>query len=290
MAVREKDPVSGTELTGHEWDGIKEMDTPVPWASRWALWISIAVSVLFWVLYPSFPAVTGYAKGLLGYSSRAEVAAAVEQADTGRAQAFAPFASEDIAALAADPALQARYGAAISKLYADNCAACHTAALTGQPGFPDLTDGHWLWSGTPEEIEYSIRYGINAAHDDTRSAQMLAFGADGMLEKPQVREVTEYVLSLAGLEHDAAAAARGKTVFEDNCTACHGDDGRGGLEVGAPDLGDGRWLYGGSREEIYRSIYAGRQGVMPAWEGRLSGAQIRMLTLYVLWNGADAPG
>ncbi|WP_291733498.1 cytochrome-c oxidase, cbb3-type subunit III [Leisingera sp. F5] len=289
MAVREKDPVSGTELTGHEWDGIKEMDTPVPWASRWALWISIAVSVLFWLLYPSFPAVTGYAKGLLGYSSRAEVTAAVAQAEARREQAFAPFASEDIEALAADPSLEARYSSAISKLYADNCAACHTEDLQGQTGFPNLADAHWLWSGTPEEIEYTIRYGINALHDDTRIAQMLAFGGDGMIEKPQVGQVTEFVLSLSGLDHNAEAAEAGSVVFEENCAACHGDDGRGGYENGAPDLGDGQWIYGSSREDIRRSVYYGRQGVMPAWEGRLSDAQIRMLTLYLLWNAEDAP-
>ncbi len=288
MGIRERDPVSGTELTGHEWDGIKEMDTPVPWASRWALWASIAVSVLFWLLYPSFPLVSGYAKGLLGYSTRAEVAAAVDQAEAERAQAFAPFQSEDIAALAADPALKARYGQAIGKLYADNCAACHTAGLTGQAGFPDLKDGHWLWSGSPEEVEYSIRYGINAAHDDTRSAQMLAFGADGMLDKAEVKEAVEFVLSLSGQAHNAELAEAGRAVFEDHCAACHGDDGRGGYENGAPDLGDDRWIYGGSRGDIYRSVYYGRMGVMPAWAGRLSDAEIRMLTLYVLWNGNDA--
>ncbi|APG45497.1 cytochrome-c oxidase, cbb3-type subunit III [Phaeobacter porticola] len=289
MAVREKDPVSGTDLTGHEWDGIKELDTPVPWAARWSLWGSIAVAAAFWVFYPSFPAVRDYAKGALGYSSRAEVMASLKKAEADREQAFAPFASEDFEALAADPALEERYGAAISKLYADNCAACHTENLRGQPGFPNLADGHWLWSGSPEEIEYTIRYGINAAHDETRNALMLAFGADGMLEKQQVGEVTDFVLSLSGLEHDAAAAEAGSGVFEDNCAACHGDDGRGGYEIGAPDLGDGQWIYGNSREDVYRSIYYGRMGVMPAWEGRLSDAQIRMLTLYLLWNGEDAP-
>lgn len=289
MAVREKDPVSGTELTGHEWDGVKEMDTPVPRASRWALWISIAVSILYWILYPSFPLVSEYARGVLGYSSRAEVMAAVAEADAGKEQAFEPFASEDVEALAADASLEARYGASISKLYADNCAACHTDSLKGQPGFPSLADGHWLWSGTPEEIEYTIRYGINALHDETRIAQMLAFGGDGMIEKPQVKEVTEFVLALSGQAHDAAAAEAGSVVFEENCASCHGDDGRGGYENGAPDLGDGHWIYGGSRENIYQSVYYGRQGVMPAWEGRLSDAQIRMLTLYLLWNAEDAP-
>ncbi|WP_282052603.1 cytochrome-c oxidase, cbb3-type subunit III [Phaeobacter inhibens] len=290
MALREKDPVSGTDLTGHEWDGIQELDTPVPWAARWSLWGSIAVAAVFWVFYPSFPAVRDYAKGALGYSSRAEVMASLKEAEADREQAFSPFTSEDIEAMAIDPSLEERYGAAISKLYADNCAACHTENLKGQPGFPNLADGHWLWSGSPEEIEYTIRYGINAAHDETRIAQMLAFGADGMIEKPQVKEVTEFVLSLSGQEHDAEAAEAGRAVFEENCAACHGEDGRGGYENGAPDLGDGHWIYGGGREDIYQSVYYGRQGVMPAWEGRLSDMQIRMLTLYLLWNGENAPG
>ncbi|WP_425082633.1 cytochrome-c oxidase, cbb3-type subunit III [Ruegeria arenilitoris] len=289
MSMKEKDPVSGTDLTGHEWDGIKELDTPVPWAARWALWISIIIAALYWVFYPSFPSVRDYAKGMLGYSSRAEVATALQQADASREMTFAPFASGDIEKLAADPTLEARYSASISKLYADNCAACHRNNLTGQVGFPNLVDRHWLWSGTPEEIEATIRYGINAQHDDTRIAQMLAFGADGMIENQQVEEVTEFVLFLSGQQYDATAAEAGKLVFEENCAACHGDDGRGGYEIGAPDLGDESWIYGGDRDAIYHSIHFGRRGVMPAWDGRLSDAQIRMLTLYLLWNAEDVP-
>ncbi|WP_298849302.1 cytochrome-c oxidase, cbb3-type subunit III [uncultured Ruegeria sp.] len=289
MSMKEKDPVSGTDLTGHEWDGIKELDTPVPWAARWALWISIIIAALYWVFYPSFPSVRNYAKGMLGYSSRAEVATALQRADADREMTFAPFASGDIEELAADPTLEARYSASISKLYADNCAACHRNDLKGQVGFPNLVDGHWLWSGSPEEIEATIRYGINGQHDDTRIAQMLAFGADGMIDMQQIKEVTEFVLSLSRRQHDATAAENGRLAFEENCAACHGEDGRGGYEIGAPDLGDESWIYGGDRDAIYHSIHFGRQGVMPAWDGRLSDAQIRMLTLYLLWNSEDAP-
>ena len=287
MSVRKKDPVSGTDLTGHEWDGIQELDTPVPRAARWALWISIFIAALFWLFYPSFPGVRDYAKGLLGYSSRSDVTVQLQRANQNRDMAFAPFEVEDIDALAADPALQDRYGVSISKLYADNCAACHRDNLQGQPGFPNLVDDHWLWSGEAQEIEATIRYGINAQHDDTRMAQMLAFGADGMPEEPQIDAVVEYVLSLSNLPHDGAAVQTGKVVFEENCAACHGDDGRGGYEIGAPDLGDDSWIYGARREEIHHSIYSGRQGVMPAWDGRLTDAQIRMLTLYLLWNAED---
>ncbi|AXI48589.1 cytochrome-c oxidase, cbb3-type subunit III [Sulfitobacter sp. SK012] len=287
MSVKDKDPISGTDMTGHEWDGIKELDTPVPWAARWALWISIAVAVLFWVLYPSFPYATDYARGFLGYSSRTAVNEAVAAAEAERAENFAPFATDDIVALAADPTLEELYSAPISKLYADNCAACHRNDLAGQEGFPNLTDAHWLWSGAPEEIEYAIRYGINADNDDALVSQMLAFGADEILEKPEINDVTDFVMSLSGRGEDVAAVARGQIVYEDNCASCHGDDGRGGLEVGAPDLGDDQWIYGADREQIYQSIYAGRQGVMPAWDGRLTDEQIRMLTLYVLWAGED---
>lgn len=288
MSVKEKDPVTGTALTGHEWDGITELDTPVPWAARWALWVSIAIAALFWVFYPSFPLVTDYAKGLLGYSSRAEVGRVLAEADAERAMNFAPFANGDIAALAGDTALEARYSDAISKLYADNCAACHRVDLAGQTGFPNLRDAHWLWSGAPEEIEYTIRHGINAADEDTRVSQMPAFGTDQLLDRQQIEDVTEFVLSLSEGDHDAVAAGRGQNVFAENCAGCHGDDGRGGLEIGAPDLGDAAWLYGGSRDDIHASIYRGRQGVMPAWNNRLDDKQIRMLTLYLLWQADNA--
>lgn len=288
MSLKEKDPVTGTELTGHEWDGITELDTPVPWAARWALWLSIAIAALFWVFYPSFPLVTVYAKGLLGYSSRVEVSRLLTEADAERAANFAPFAKEDAAALAEDPTLEARYSGSISKLYADNCAACHRVDLAGQTGFPNLRDGHWLWSGAPEEIEYTIRHGINAADEDTRSSQMLAFGTDRMLDRQQIDDVTEFVLSLSGTDHDTVAAGRGQPVFAENCAGCHGDDGRGGQASGAPDLGDAQWIYGGRRDDIHESIYRGRQGVMPAWNNRLDDAQIRMLTLYLLWQADNA--
>ena len=141
--------------------------------------------------------------------------------------------------------------------------------------------------GTPEEVEYTIRYGINADNDDTRSAEMLAFGSDEILDKAQINDVTDYILSLTGRSEDVEASTRGQVVFEENCVSCHGDDGRGGLEIGAPDLGDDQWIYGADREQIYQTIYAGRLGVMPAWAGRLTDEQIRMLTLYVLWAGDD---
>lgn len=288
MSMKEVDPVSGTELTEHEWDGIRELNTPVPWGAVWALRISIAISVVFWVFYPAFPYVSDFTRGVLGYSSREEVLDAVREADAQRANSFAVFETMDVAELAANPELEAQFSAPISTLYEDNCAACHRADLTGQVGFPNLTDQHWLWSGDPEEIEYTIRHGINAQDDDTRFSQMLAFGRDGMLDRAQISDVTEFVLSLSGQDHSAEAAMRGAEIFAADCASCHGDNGRGGLNIGAPDLGDNQWIYGGERSDITQSIYGGRQGVMPSWIGRLSESEIRMLTLYVLWASDEA--
>ena len=283
----ELDPVSGQHTTGHEWNGIKELDTPMPRSFHIWLWLSIAVCVVMWVLYPSFPSVTDYAKGLLGYSSRTEVAERVAEGVALRAESFAPFETQDVATLSEDPTLRARFEPEIAVLYRDNCAVCHGRDAKGQPGFPDLTDDHWLWSGAPEEIEYTLTAGINTNHDDTRFAEMPAFGRDGLLEKAEIADAVDYVLSLSGRDHDAAAAARGAAVFEENCAACHAEGGVGGIESGAPSLTDAAWIYGGDRISVATSVKQGRAGVMPFWSGRLTEAEIRKLTLYVIWAGED---
>jgi len=283
----ERDEISGRMTTGHEWNGIKELNTPIPRAFRAWLWSSIAVAGAMWVLYPAWPYVSDYSRGLIGYSSRAAVTEQVAEGAAERAEAFAIFETRDIGDLAGDPALKARFAPAISVLYRDNCAACHGSDLKGQPGFPNLTDGDWHWSGAPEEIEQTIRVGINGTHEETRYAQMPAFGRDGMLEKPDIADVAEYVLSLSGKDRDAEAAERGGTVFADNCASCHNDGGIGGLESGAPSLADDSWFYGGDRATILQTLQNGRAGVMPSWSGRLSDADIRKLALYVIWAGQD---
>ncbi len=283
----EKDPFSGTDTTGHEWNGIKELDTPVPWPFRWALWGTIAFAILYWVLYPAIPIAGNFTRGVLGYSSRAAVLDDVASGKAARDLSFADFKNKDIATLAADETLEARFKDSIRPLYMDNCSACHRRDLKGQKNFPNLTDASWLWSGSPEEIEYTLQYGINAEHDDTRYAEMLAFGRDKVLTKPQVNDVVEYVRSLSGLEHDGQAATRGDEIFVENCAACHGDDGAGGLENGAPNLTDDQWVYGKDHADIYATIHRGRRGVMPAWQGRLTDEEIKKLTLYVLWARDD---
>ena len=157
----------------------------------------------------------------------------------------------------------------------------------GQTGFPDLTDGHWLWSGTPEEIEYTLQVGINTTHDDTRYAEMPAFGRDELLEKPEIADVVEYVLQISGQDHVADAATRGAVVFDENCASCHADAGIGGEENGAPSLIDAAWVYGSDRAALNETLKYGRAGVMPFWSDRLSEAEIKQLTLYLIWAGQD---
>lgn len=281
----EIDDVSGQETTGHEWNGIKELNTPMPWAFRIWLWASIAVAALLWVLYPSFPSASNYLKGAIGYSSREAVNAAVAEGAATRAEAYAVFTETDLDTLAEDPTLQAKFEDDIAVLYRDNCAVCHGRDLEGQANFPNLVDDHWLWSGWPEEIEYTIQVGINATHEDTRFAEMPAFGRDEMLPDEEISDILEYVLSISGQDHDAEAAARGDELFLDNCSGCHAEGGVGGYESGAPSLVDSQWIYGGTRDQIAETLENGRAGVMPAWSGRLSETEIRQLTLYLLWQG-----
>ncbi|MEM9011066.1 MAG: cytochrome-c oxidase, cbb3-type subunit III [Pseudomonadota bacterium] len=283
----ERDEFSGMPTTGHEWDGIKELKTPVPKAFHVVLALFVGASLIIWLLFPSFPTIRGYASGLLGYSSRTAVTEAVSRSAETRTAAFAPFMALGYEELLADAALRAEFEPAIGALYRENCAACHGLDLLGQTNFPNLRDDHWLWSGEPEEIEYSIRYGINANHDDTRFALMPAFGRDEILAWDEIRDVVEYVLQISGQDHVGDAAGRGEAIFAEQCASCHGDLGLGGEDIGAPSLVDEAWIYGGSREAVRASIRNGRAGVMPYWEDRLSDEQIRKLTLYVLWAGAD---
>ncbi len=283
----ERDEISGQETTGHEWNGIKELNTPMPKAFHIWLWLSIAVSVLLWILYPSFPFIKSYAGGILGYSSRIAVTDDVAAGRAQRSEAFAPFETMSVDELAADPGLRDAYEDEIAVLYRDNCSACHGRNATGQTGFPNLTDDQWLWSGTPEEIEYTLQVGINSTHNDTRIAEMPAIGKDQWLEKGEIADVIDHVLLLSRQDHDPDAAARGAALFADNCASCHGDDGMGGLENGAPNLTDATWIYGGDRQSLHDTVNNGRAGVMPHWSDRLTEAEIRKLTLYIWWAGQD---
>src|SRR5690606_16650429 len=274
MSVGERDPHTGHMTTGHDWNGIKELNTPVPRPVWFFLIATFLFSVVLWILMPTWPLGLTYTKGILGIDQRDVVTEDVQQAAARRASYWADEkAGRDCDWYRSDEALCGTVRETGLTLFGDNCIVCHGAEARGGPGFPSVTGGAWLWGGSPEEVAETIRVGINSDHPETRVSQMLAFGRDQMLDRQAILDVTAYVQSLSGAGSagtgDTATLAAGKTVFTENCAACHGDDGRGMKEMGAPDLTDDLWIYGGNRDAIYRSIFHGRQGHMPHWEGRL---------------------
>ncbi|OQW59975.1 MAG: cytochrome C oxidase Cbb3 [Proteobacteria bacterium HN_bin10] len=290
---RERDAVSGTETTGHEWDGVKELDTPLP---RWWLYIfyaTIVAAVIYWVLMPAWPLVNGYTPGVLGFSDRANVAADVSDLRAARAPMYGRLAAASAADIAADPELQQFARAAGESVFGDYCRTCHGAGGAGAPGYPVLADDVWIWGGTLADIEHTLRVGIRADHPDTRMSAMPAFGRDALLTPQQIGDVTEYVISIsaaqARLRANPAAAARGAAIYEAQCVVCHGPGGAGDRSVGAPSLTDDVWLYGGSREEIRRQIETGRAGVMPSWSSRFDDGTLRALAYYVHEMGGGEP-
>jgi cytochrome c oxidase cbb3-type subunit 3 len=278
--------------TGHEWNGIEELDTPVPRVVLFFLAATILFSIVYWVLMPAWPLGWTYTKGLLGVDQRETVTKQVRDAAAARSAWTDRIASADFSAIAADRELLRHVRDTGRTLFIDNCAVCHGTDGTGRPAFPDLTAKAWLWGGEPEAIAETIRVGINSAHPQTRISQMMAFGRDGILTREAVNDVAAYVRSFSGQdlsEADRARVGAGKEVYAANCASCHGDDGAGIRDVGAPSLKDTHWIYGGDAQSIYRSIYAGRQGHMPHWEGRLSPVEIKMLAIYVSTLGGEGP-
>jgi cytochrome c oxidase cbb3-type subunit 3 len=282
--VGERDPITGRMTTGHEWNGITELMSPVPRVVLFFLALGALFAVGYWVMMPTFPLGTTYTRGLLGNDQRRIVAEQVKAAEAERAVWMDKIAAMDFAGIKADPELMRRVHETGRTLFIDNCAACHGAHATGGPGFPDLTAKAWLWGGEPEMIAQTITVGINSTNDDTRVSQMLAFGPDAMLNRQQIAEVVGYVQSLSAVAHDEIASADiaiGKQVFAANCAPCHGEDAKGVRDQGAPNLTDATWINGGSAADIYSSVYSGRQGHMPHWRDRMTPAEIKLLALYV---------
>jgi cytochrome c oxidase cbb3-type subunit 3 len=278
MAGRaERDPVTGRETTGHEWDGIRELNTPLPTWWLYTFYVTIAFAIVWAILYPSLP----WLGGTLGYTERQGVAKTLQRASAEQRPLVDRIVATSLEDIRRDPQLLnfARTGGRAA--FSNTCAACHQAGGAGTRGFPSLADDDWLWGGTLAEIEHTIRYGVRSDHDKTRTSMMPRFGADSILTAAQVDDVVEYVLSLSKSTHDAAAAGRGAKVYEENCAACHMPSGVGNREFGAPALNDAIWLYGGDRASVRASVHTARAGMMPAWEGRLDEATIKMLTLYV---------
>ncbi len=273
---RQIDPVTGYDTTGHDWGGIRELNTPFPKIALVALVLTFVYSVIAWILLPTWPLGRDYTPGLLGLDQREMAEERLRDLTALRESWLGRFESPDFAALAEDDALMAVAMPAAGRLYQDNCSACHGRAGDGGPGYPVLHDDHWLWGGSPEEIALTLQVGINADHPETRWAEMPAFD---WMERAERLALAEYVAALPSGTADPDSAAA--TLFADNCAACHGEGGTGGLLIGAPSLVDDAVIYGQDVETVLQTLRWGRRGVMPYWSDRLSGAEINALALYV---------
>ncbi len=286
MAERERDEVTGTETTGHEWDGIRELDTPLPRWWLWTFYATIVWGVGYMLAYPSLPLINTNYKGFLGTTNRMQLHQELKEVNTARAEKLQQLENLSLQDIRQNDELfqfANRMGAAAFKV---NCVQCHQAGGQGAYGYPNLADDDWIWGGTLEDIHYSITHGIRYnpdTNEETRTSEMPAFGKDQILEPAQIDAVVEYVLKLSGQEHDAKKAEAGQTVYMEDagCNGCHGDKGEGIKDVGGPRLNDQIWLFGGTREEIRAQIFNPKHGVMPAWKGKLDKATIKALTIYV---------
>ncbi|MBI2737438.1 MAG: cytochrome-c oxidase, cbb3-type subunit III [Rhodospirillales bacterium] len=274
----EKDALSGQDTTGHEWDGVKELNTPLPTWWVYTFYATIVFAVVYCVLYPSWPWINSHTQGLLGQTNRADLTRELDAQAKERGAFVARIRSASLEEIAKDPALLAFAMAGGRSAFQTNCMQCHGAGGAGSTGFPNLVDDDWLWGGTIEQLYATIQHGIRNADDQSRQSMMPRFGADGLLTGAQVAAVTDYVMSLSGR---GQATAEGAKIWQEQCAACHQPDGKGNQELGAPNLTDGIWLYGGNRNSIYRTIFYARNGSMPAWSGRLDDATIKMLAIYV---------
>jgi cytochrome c oxidase cbb3-type subunit 3 len=287
MPERERDEPTGTETTGHEWDGIKELDTPLP---RWWLWVwygCIVWAIVYWLLMPAWPGINGYTHGLLGKSDRAGVARELSALEKVRGARLVQLRNASVEQIEADPKLQAYALQVGQSVFGDNCATCHGAGGGGGKGYPNLRDDVWLWGGSLGEIQHTIQVGVRSGHPQARGeTRMPAFGRDQMLTAEQIADLTEYVVALSGRKADTAAVGRARQTFADQCAACHGPAGTGDRARGIPNLTDAEWLNGSGRDAISGQIFNGRNGVMPTWQARFSPETIKALAVYVHANSA----
>lgn len=304
--TKEVDKLTGVETTGHEWDGLKELNNPAP---RWWVWVFIVTiiwSVGYWVVYPTWPtpvgdvpaealtsgkverATTGATKGSFGWTQYDKLTEEQKEIQARQNKYLEKFEKASFEEIFKDDELHSFAMAGGKAVFKNNCATCHGSGAAGSMGFPNLNDDDWLWGGTVEDIYQTLQYGIRSGHDESRTSQMPSFGKDGVLTGEQVNQVVDYVLSLSSPE-GAKADAAGATIFAENCASCHGDAGKGGRDFGAPNLTDAIWLYGGDRESVHETVFNARAGVMPFWKGKLTESAIRQVAVYVHGLGGGEP-
>lgn len=278
MAKKPEKP-NEPETTGHSWDGIEEYNNPLPRWWLWTFYATIVWGVIYTIAYPAWPLVNRATAGIMGFSTRAEVARDIQTFADANAAIEAKLAAADLATVAADPELQSFARNAGAAVFKTNCSQCHGSGAAGAKGYPNLLDDDWLWGGDIESIAFTVRHGVRNETDDARFSQMPAFGE--ILSEEEIAQAAAYVQKLSGQDHDAALAATGETVFIDNCSACHTEAGTGDRAQGAPNLTDAIWLYGGDHATLIESITKARFGVMPAWGQRLSDAEVNAVAAYV---------
>lgn len=274
------DALSGVETTGHEWDGLKELNNPLP---RWWVWVFLVCciwSVWYWVVYPAWPVLSGATKGTGGYTQFVELEKSQREIVERQKVYLDKFQGASFDEILKNPELYSFATAGGASAFKSNCATCHGTGAEGAKGYPNLNDDDWLWGGSLTAIQQTIEYGIRSEHEDTRLSQMPAFGRENLLNKAEINAVVDYVLTLSGGDRKSSYD-QGSQVFQAQCAACHGAEGKGGRAVGAPNLSDKIWLYGGDRETVYQTVYNARSGVMPAWHGRLDENTIKQLTIYL---------
>lgn len=276
---KEIDQISGVETTGHEWDGLKELNNPAP---RWWLWVFYVCVIWafgYWIIYPAWPTFGGHTKGVADWTQFTKLEKEQAEILLRQKEYLEKFHDASFKDIMNDPELYAFARAGGSSAFKDNCATCHGIGGAGAKGFPNLNDDDWLWGGKIEDIYQTLAYGIRSPHDDTRVSMMPAFGKDGILDLQQISIMTDYVVNLSRAKD--VSTHEGHAIFQEKCASCHGPDAKGKREFGAPNLTDAIWLYGEEKDVIYKTIYNGRSSVMPFWKGRLNDDTLRQLTIYV---------
>ena len=280
MADPRLDKETGVETTGHSWDGIEELNNPLPRWWLWCLYLCIIWGIGYVIAYPAWPMITGATPGALGWSTRANVAQDITEHEAKNAPLVEALLAAELTTLTEDADLNRYAVARGGAVFRAQCSQCHGSGAAGAVGYPNLLDNDWLWGGSIDEIAHTVAHGIrNETDDDARYSEMPAFG--DILDAEEIAATVEYVISLSNPDHDAALATAGSELFADNCSSCHGEMALGDKDIGAPNLADAIWLYGGDRETINYTIVNARYGVMPAWGQRLSDEDVRAVSAYV---------
>ncbi len=282
MAEKKIDEISGVETTGHEWDGITELNNPLPRWWLWTMYATIIFSIGYVIYYPAIPLITEETKGISGITARGELMKEMAAHKASKAGLVAKIEEASVEEIAGDTELKRFALSAGSSLFKVNCVQCHGSGAQGAPGYPNLNDDDWLWGGDLDAIYISIAHGVRYEQDDdTRTSQMPAFGKDELLDRGQIASIAEHILKISDFEYDAEKEKEGAPLFAENCSACHGKDGKGNSEFGAPNLADALWLYAGNRQAIIAQVNAPKHGEMPAWNSRLGDVAVKQLTVYV---------